>query len=295
MVVGLLLLGVCGPVTGLLTGYLVSRLRNPLMAMNLLVQSAPNRPGGPVLAGRDLAVLDEELARLERLTTTLVDFARPPLPEKQIFEAGALVEGCVDLVSSQAAQRDIRIDCDLPEEPVWAEADAGQFRQVVLNLLLNALEAVQEGGAVRVRLDEGPAPGPRGGGARWLGVRVEDTGPGLPDGLGQDIFAPFVSTKPTGLGLGLSICKRITEAHGGEVSAANRPEGGPRFPSGCPAAARPTNPPRPRSGRPPSFWRVRWVESSRPTARRTRLTVGCQSARQGMCTYALSRNARPSP
>jgi signal transduction histidine kinase len=64
---------------------------------------------------------------------------------------------------------------------------------------------------------------------RWLVLRVADTGPGLPAGLGQGIFAPFVSTKGTGMGLGLSICKRIVEAHGGEITAADRLGGGAVF------------------------------------------------------------------
>ncbi|HVS37658.1 MAG TPA: ATP-binding protein, partial [Gemmataceae bacterium] len=325
MVIGLLLLGVCGPVTGVLAGYGVSRavsrsvvrlsvpvldaagklngvvgpiavsggrgvdgleavlrrmaeqigavverlqqsqrealraeqlaavgqmaagfaheLRNPLMAMKILVQSAADRTGGVGLVGRDLAVLEEEMSRLERLTTTLLDFARPPLPEKRVFDAGALLESCVDLVSSQAGQRDVRIDCEAPEPPLWVEADAGQVRQVLLNLLLNALEAVQEGGAVRVRLeaDAGDAPG--------FIVRVEDDGPGLPRGLDQDIFAPFVSTKPTGLGLGLSICRRIAEVHGGAVTAADRPEGGAVFALRLPCRCSQSGPARPLAER----------------------------------------------
>jgi signal transduction histidine kinase len=64
---------------------------------------------------------------------------------------------------------------------------------------------------------------------RWLTLRVSDSGTGLPAGLGQRIFEPFVSTKETGLGLGLSICKRIVEAHDGEIRASNRPGGGAIF------------------------------------------------------------------
>jgi signal transduction histidine kinase len=73
-----------------------------------------------------------------------------------------------------------------------------------------------------MRRDIAPS-GPR------LTIQVADTGPGLPADLGPKIFEPFVSTKPTGIGLGLSICKRILEAHGGEIVAANRPEGGAVF------------------------------------------------------------------
>jgi signal transduction histidine kinase len=208
-------------------------LRNPLMSMKLLVQSAAEQPGGG-LCGRDLAVLEEEMTRLEQLTRTLLDFARPPQPQKRVFGLQELVESSVDLLSSQAAQRDVRIDCDMPEAPVWAEADAGQLRQVLLNLLLNALEAIRDGGTVRVGLTAVPAGDDPGG----VCLRVEDTGPGLPASLGPDIFAPFVSTKPSGIGLGLSICKRIVEAHGGVITAADRPGGGAvfevRLPGRCP-------------------------------------------------------------
>ena len=99
--------------------------------------------------------------------------------------------------------------------------DADQFRQVLLNLLLNALEAVRRGGAVGVAVEQ-----TADGGAS---LAVTDDGCGLPADLGDRIFAPFITTKETGLGLGLSICKRIAEAHGGAITAADRAEGGAVF------------------------------------------------------------------
>jgi signal transduction histidine kinase len=222
---------------GQLAAGVAHELRNPLMSMKVLVQAAAERGPAGGLVGRDLGVLEEEITRLEQLTTTFLDFARPPRPEKRVLDAGALLEGAADLVSSRAAQQDVRIDCELPEAPVWLEADAGQLRQVVLNLLLNALDALGEGGTVRLRL-EAPAsdgagpeslPG-RAGPAPFLAIRVADTGPGLPEGLADEaIFEPFVSTKLTGVGLGLSVCRRIVEAHGGEITATDRPGGGAEF------------------------------------------------------------------
>jgi signal transduction histidine kinase len=217
-------------------------VRNPLMSMKILVQSAAERPPGQGLAGRALAVLEEELTRLEQLTATFLDFARPPSPEKRLVDAREVAEETAELVAGRAGERDVRVECDLPEGPCRVEADPGQLRQVVLNLLLNALEAVPDGGTVRVRLTP-----PTGGAAqRRVEVRVEDTGPGLPALPGRDIFAPFVSTKPTGLGLGLSVCRRIVEAHGGQITASDRRGGGAAFSlllPACPAAP-------PTSGRP---------------------------------------------
>ncbi len=195
-------------------------VRNPLMSMKILVQAAAERPGGGGLSGRHLSVLEEEIARLEGLTATFLEFARPPRPEKRTFDARALLEDAAGLLSWRAGQRDVRIDCDLPDGPVWLEADQGQLRQVVLNLLINALEAVPDGGEVRAGLEAA------GG---WVEVVVADTGRGLPADIGEDIFAPFVSTKPAGLGLGLSICKRVVEAHGGEIAAGDAPGGGAVF------------------------------------------------------------------
>lgn len=108
-----------------------------------------------------------------------------------------------------------------PAEAVWAEVDSDLFRQVLLNLLLNALEAVRSGGAVGVAVENDADGG--------LSLRVMDDGCGLPAALGDRIFAPFITTKELGLGLGLSVCKRIVESHGGSIAAANRAEGGAVF------------------------------------------------------------------
>src|SRR5262249_38931115 len=177
---------------------------------------------------RDLSVLEEEIIRLERLTCTFLDFAKPPRLEKRSFDVRTMLEQVVGLALSRANRQGTHLDCQLPKRALMLEADAGQIRQLLLNLLLNALDAVPEGGLVQVSVDAlqgwyGPATSRPG---RWLTLRVADTGPGLPIELGQDIFAPFVSTKQAGVGLGLSICKRIVEAHGGEIKAANCPDGG---------------------------------------------------------------------
>jgi signal transduction histidine kinase len=92
---------------------------------------------------------------------------------------------------------------------------------VLLNLVLNALDATQAGGVVTVRLEAEPDGGVK--------LEVADSGCGLPAALGERIFDPFTTTKETGLGLGLSICKRIAAAHGGSLTGADRPGGGAVF------------------------------------------------------------------
>jgi signal transduction histidine kinase len=213
---------------GQLAAGMAHEVRNPLMAMKVLVQSAALRPDDAGLTGRDLVVLEEEITRLERLTRTFLDFARPPQLEKRTFDLRGVLEQAVGLVSGRAGHQGVAVACRLPEAPAPVHADMGQVRQVVLNLLLNALDALPNGGTVTVTLSS-TAPAGDGAGRGWLTVAVADCGAGLPPELGEHIFEPFVSTKETGLGLGLSICKRIVEAHGGAITAANRPEGGAEF------------------------------------------------------------------
>jgi signal transduction histidine kinase len=206
---------------------LAHELRNPLTAMKILVQSAIERGEPAGLQGRSLAVLAEEIGRLEGSIRAFLDFARPPALEARSFDLVPILEGKLELVSARAKQKAVTLVREFPEGPLRLEADAGQVRQVLLNLLLNALDAAPAGGTVRVRADREPAgPGEAGG---WVVVEVADSGPGLPAGRGAAIFEPFFSTKETGLGLGLSISKRIVEAHGGRITAANRPEGGAAF------------------------------------------------------------------
>src|SRR5207248_9816096 len=104
-------------------------------------------------------------------------------------------------LAGRAAALSTSIACVMPPAPVYAVVDAGQFRQVLVNLVLNALEAMPGGGVINVRV-QSQAEG-------WLAVEIADYGCGLPTVLGDAIFDPFTTTKETGLGLGLSICKRI--------------------------------------------------------------------------------------
>jgi signal transduction histidine kinase len=214
---------------GQMAAGMAHELRNPLTSMKILVQAAlaGERAGGLAeaagigLGGRDLIVLEEEITRLERLIQSFLQFAKPPRLEKRIVDIKPLINDAVRFVTDRAAMCATRIETTLPPDSVQAAVDGDQFRQVLLNLLLNALDATGSGGVVWVDLRD-EADG-------WLRLRVSDNGKGLPAVLGNQIFFPFITTTETGLGLGLSISKRIIESHGGEISAANRAEGGAVF------------------------------------------------------------------
>ena len=168
--------------------------------------------------------------RLERLTSAFLDFARPPQPAKRPADLRPVVAETLELVARRAALQSVRLRPELPPAPAVADVDPGQLRQVLLNLFLNALEASPVGGSVRVELAAGPGA---------VELRVADEGPGPPEGLGERIFEPFVSTKETGVGLGLSICRRVVEAHGGTLTAARGPAGGAVFTVALPPPGEP--------------------------------------------------------
>lgn len=206
---------------GQLAAGIAHELRNPLMAIKILVQSAGDRDGA--LRGRDLTVVEEEIGRLEGAIQALLDFARPPEPAKRDLDVRQLIGQTVDLISARAEQQHVSLLSHSPVHPAMVEADGGQIRQVLLNLLFNALDALPDGGLVHI--DTIPESR-RGDG---YVIRIADNGVGLPNDLGERIFEPFVSTKETGTGLGLPICRRIIEAHGGEITAATGSDGGAEF------------------------------------------------------------------
>src|SRR5207244_13545677 len=113
------------------------------------------------------------------------------------------------------------VHSDHPPGPVAAEADADQLRQVLVNLVLNALDAMPRGGRLDIHL--------RAAEDGSVELSVLDTGPGIAAAILPRLFEPFVSDKETGLGLGLSVSKRIVDDHGGTLRGMNRPEGGAAF------------------------------------------------------------------
>jgi signal transduction histidine kinase len=163
-----------------------------------------------------------------------LDFARPPRPFKKSVAVCELLNECLAGVRARAELQGVEVRVTIPPDLPALDADPGQLQQVFYNLLFNALDVLASGGTIRIDVGVNGEPG-----AGELTVEVADSGPGLPAGLEERIFDPFVSTKETGLGLGLSICRRIAEVHGGSIAAANSPLGGATFRMTLPLA-RPT-------------------------------------------------------
>ncbi|MFO1044595.1 MAG: ATP-binding protein [Planctomycetaceae bacterium] len=246
---------------GQLAAGLAHELRNPLMPMKMLVQAALDRGDDTGLKGRSLHIINDEISRLEKSIQSFLDFARPPVPEKTSVDITDLIRQVINLVNGRARQQEVKIQQNLPGMSVIVIVDQSQIRQLILNLLLNALDALPNGGTIQVAIDidvtspvapktetqpiskgeinehdalrlplreKEEAPDSNGN-EDWFAIRIADSGPGIPTELMESIFEPFVTSKETGTGLGLSICQRIATAHSGFLTVQNREAGGAEF------------------------------------------------------------------
>lgn len=206
---------------GQLAAGLAHELRNPLTSIKTLVDAAREPGPGGGLDDRDLAVIAEEIARLDTTLQSFLDYARPPKLARRQVDLREVVGRTLLLVTPRAERQHVRLESQLPAEPATAIVDPEQLRQVLLNLLLNALDAVADGGRIVTRLTTANDD--------HVQLTVQDDGPGIPPELLPKLFDPFVSTKPAGTGLGLTICRRIVENHGGTLRAENISPHGARF------------------------------------------------------------------
>jgi two-component system sensor histidine kinase HydH len=205
---------------GQLAAGVAHEVRNPLTGMKLLVEAAL-RPGPRSgLTEEDLRVIHGEIVRLEETVQHFLAFARLPAPKRRVCDLREAVGTSLDLVRARTLRQGVEVEVSAPPGPLPVDIDAGQIHQVLVNLLINALDVMPRGGRLVVALD-----------ATEEGCRlcVRDTGPGIPPAMAGRLFTPFASTKPTGTGLGLSLARRIVEEHGGRIAGANHPDGGACF------------------------------------------------------------------
>jgi signal transduction histidine kinase len=196
-------------------------IRNPLGIISSSAQLLGKRLAGTEPGvGQMLGIIQEETARLNGLITDFLAFGRPARPHRQPVEIGALVRKAVEHLQGMAQQRGVRVAAELPSAELPASVDPDMVQQVLLNLLLNALDATPAGGEVTVslRVEDGA-----------LRLEVRDTGCGIAEGSLSKIFNPFFTTKEKGTGLGLANAHRMVEAHGGEISVRSAPGRGSVF------------------------------------------------------------------
>jgi len=188
-------------------------IRNPLTSIRSSLQFLETRCS-QADERKLLGVALLETDRIDEILSALLSFSRPSEIRKEPLNLVALLEESAALISIQARAKGIGIRTLFPPGPVVVDADASQLKQVFLNVFLNAVQAMENGGDLAVEvvpLENGRSV-----------VRVTDTGPGISEEALEKVFDPFFTTKKGGTGLGLSICYTIIKAHGGEIELRSR-------------------------------------------------------------------------
>jgi len=206
---------------GQLAASMAHEIRNPLTSIKMLVEAGLRTQKPRPFTSENLNVIHTEIARLERTVQNFLDFARPAALERSVCDLREIIQQAAELVRARARQQQVLLQVRCTDNPVVLNIDRDRFCSVLVNLLINALDAMPNGGRLEVELGEPARTG--------VLLTVTDTGRGIAQELAGRLFTPFSSTKATGSGLGLSICKRVVEEHGGSISAANRAEGGASF------------------------------------------------------------------
>jgi len=203
---------------GSLAAQLAHEIRNPLASMRGSAQLLSQDLKGSPSAGRLSNILVRESDRLSALVEDFLKFARPPPPALEETRLDQLVAETVEMLKVDPLARGVEVAVEA--EPARCPADADQLRQVMLNLVRNALEAAKPGGRVRIRV-EAAVPGPR--------IHVWDSAGAIPPADLDRIFEPFFTTRDRGTGLGLSTAHSIVQAHGGTISVSSTPQRGTEF------------------------------------------------------------------
>jgi signal transduction histidine kinase len=222
---------------GALSAGMAHEIKNPLGSIMGSIEILESEVQEGDAKREFVEILKKEIQRLSEIVSNHLDLVRTGTPQRELHDLRGIVESVVELTNQQAAKQGVRLQVDAAGDPPRVMLDGQQVRQAVLNLVINAIQALPRGGQVRVRVEAD---------AQHVRVVVEDDGPGLDEAMLRRAFEPFFTTKEGGTGLGLSIAFQIADQHGGDLRAENRAAGGARFCLELPVrtAEAPPEPPR---------------------------------------------------
>lgn len=200
-------------------------IRNPLTAIKMLIYSMKEDPTISKETQSDLKIIINEISRVEGFLQNFLKYARPAKPNRRITNIIEIISETLQLMMPRIRQNNIRLTEQYHAGEFYLEIDPDMIRQIIMNLVLNALDAMPNEGNLTINsiLAQDKKKGD------ILEITVSDTGSGIPPEILESLFDPFVKGKEQGLGLGLSISQRIAELHFGWISARNNPEGGSTF------------------------------------------------------------------
>ena len=216
-----------------LAASLAHEIKNPLASIRSAVEQLGRMPSADEDTGSLTRLVVRESDRLSRLLTEFLDFARVRVTRVVPLDFAALIQDTMNLVAAhpdRSATTELIFDTDAVAQPI--DGDSDLLHRAIFNLVLNAAQAIGDGGRVRVTLRSATPDMvplgvlPESGAVRLV---IEDNGPGMPSDVRDRIFTPFFTTKPRGSGLGLPVVHRAIEAHRGVVLVDSSPGSGTRF------------------------------------------------------------------
>ncbi|MBI4573988.1 MAG: histidine kinase [candidate division NC10 bacterium] len=219
---------------GGMAAVLAHEIRNPLGAIKGLAQFLGEKHASDATHTEMTQTIATEATRLERLVNDLLTYARPRPPDLQPTDLSAMLHEVMALAKSPAEAAGVKVLIEAKDAPPRVIADPEQMKQLFGNLVLNALQAMPNGGTLTIRVRGGEAGGRASPvdsplpslSRKSVEISVGDTGPGIPEADLPRIFEPFYTTRTQGTGLGLAICRQIVEAHGGAIRVSHTgPEG----------------------------------------------------------------------
>jgi signal transduction histidine kinase len=221
---------------GELAANIAHEINNPLTGVLSLVELLQEESAEHSSHRADLDTIRDETLRVRAIVRSLLDFARQTPPQLELTDPRPVLASILPLVRKRAAVAGVDIHQAHAPEPLPIVVDVSQLKQVLINLLTNAIDAMPDGGAIFVGTERQDDE---------VVITVRDTGPGIPAEHIERIFEPFFTTKSTvsGTGLGLSVSLGIIERHGGTIAAKSEPGAGATFTVRLPAGARPTREP----------------------------------------------------
>jgi signal transduction histidine kinase len=198
---------------GLLSAEIAHEIRNPLTVIKLLFGSMNLEFPEDDMRKRDSEIIAEKLDQLEDIVSKVLSYGKNSEGIHSIWDLRRIVDDTLFLVRLKLRQSGIQLAYEKPEDPLMVEVSKGQIQQAVLNIVMNAIQAMPTGGTLKVTLADGLTDDTPTG-----CITVTDTGSGIPEHIRTKIFDSFLTSKANGTGLGLNISKRILKSHNGDIS-----------------------------------------------------------------------------
>jgi signal transduction histidine kinase len=205
--------------TGELSATLAHEIKNPLNAISVAAAYLRENYRGKLI-NEFIKIIQSEATRINKLTTNLLNFAKPQNPEPATSDINELVKETASLLKQESIENNVAIEINKDADIPPFNFDYNQIKQVLLNLIINAFDAVESGGKIKIQTSTSNGK---------VLLVVEDNGKGISGEDLKNIFNPFFTTKTRGTGLGLAISKKIAKEHGGDLQIENKPSKGSRF------------------------------------------------------------------